>query len=179
MRDFLLPIAALAATVPGAAWADDGCPQKAGPDLITALGAPAATLTATQAIYQPAGATMLGLPVSYVVVTKGSGGAIEEIDYRFDGIMRKYSERVPQNVLRAFDKTYADAGCASGRVSSCSIAFQSNSPKAGDLAAAEITDPAIDVPAKAEGTALTLVKADYAREDQGPVFLVCLYDTGS
>ena len=178
MRDFLLPVAAVALLMPGVALADDSCPKSLTPDVMTALGEPAATLKGGQVIYQPASATMLGMPVSYVVVTKGSGDVVEEIDYRFAGVMRKYGQRYPDAVLQAFDKAFS-ADCANGKVTSCGVGFTAKDGKAGDLVAAQVTEAEIDLPAKVEGAALTQVKADYASQTQGPVFLVCLYNTGS
>jgi hypothetical protein len=145
MRSFLIPFAALAMALPTAAWADDGCPTKATPDLLTALGEPTATLSGGQAVYQPSGATMMGMPVSYVVVSKASGGGIQEIDYRFAGLMRKYGQRFPADVLQAFDQTYTGTSCASGKVTSCGTAFDAKAT--GDLLSAEINEGYIVVPA--------------------------------
>jgi len=175
MRDFLLPLAAVALVTPGAALADDSCPKSITPDLMTAMGEPGATLKGGQTIYQPASATMLGMPVSYVVVMKGPGDVVEEIDYRFAGVMRKYSQHYPDNVLQAFDKAYS-ADCAGGKVSSCGVGFDAKNEKVGDLAAAQVSEAEIDLPSKIEGPALTMVKADYASQTQGPVFLTCQYN---
>lgn len=181
MRSLLLSLTALAVAAPGAAWAADGCPDKITPAVVTALGDPAATLPGGQAIYQPAGATVLGMPVGYVVVTKASGkDVIEEIDYRFSGVMRKFTEHYPKPVLEAFDKTYSGASCASGRSTACAVAFQTDGKAStvGRLSAVEVGDPGLDVPANAQAAILSTVKADYASSDSGPVFLVCLYDAG-
>lgn len=177
MRDLLLSAAALAALAPTAAWADDACPATVTPEIVTALGEATGTIPGGQSIYQPASATMLGMPVSYVVVSKGPGDAVQEIDYRFAGVTRKYGDRFPQPVLQAFDKAYSGATCSSGRVTSCGIGFDSKA--AGALSAAAINEAYIDLPAKAEGAALTMVKADFASQSHGPVFLVCQYNTGS
>jgi hypothetical protein len=176
MRNLLLSVAALAAMTPNAAWADGGCPPKATPELLTALGEPAATIPGGQTIYQPSGVAMLGMPVSYVVVTKGSGDAVQEVDYRFAGVTRKYGDRFPQPVLQAFDKSYSTT-CGAGKVTSCAAGFDAKA--AGDLAAAEINEAYIDLPAKPQGGALAMVKADFASQNQGPVFLVCQYNAGS
>ena len=174
MRAFiLLPLAAMAVTLPAAAQADDGCPSKATPELLTALGEPAVTLSGGQVIYQPANATILGKPVSYVVVTKGSGGGVDEIDYRVAGLTRKYGQRFPVDVLQAFDKTY-NGTCATTKVTACGAAFDSKA--AGDLSAAQVNEAYIDLPSKGQGAALSMVKADFASPSQGPVFLVCQYN---
>jgi hypothetical protein len=174
MRILLIPFAALAVALPATAWADDGCPTKATPELLTALGEPTATLSGGQTVYQPSGTMMMGMLISYVVVTKSSSGAVQEIDYRFAGLMRKYGQRFPVNVLQAFDKTYSGASCASGKVTSCGTAFDSKA--SGDLLSAEINEAYIEVPAKAEGAGVAMVKADYSSQTQGPVFLVCQYN---
>ena len=174
MRVLLVPFAALVMTVPTVAWADGGCPDKATPEVLTALGEPMATLAGDQAIYQPASATIMGMPVSYVLVTKSSEGSVQEIDYRFAGVTRKYGQRFPANVLQAFDKTYAGASCSSGNVTSCGTGFDSKA--AGDLSAAEINEAYVDLPAKAQGAGVAMVKADFSSQSQGPVFLVCQYN---
>jgi len=175
MRGLLIPFAALAVTVPGVAWADGGCPVKAAPEVLTALGTPAATLKSGQVIYQPTGVTMLGMPVSYVVVTKGAGDAVQEIDYRFAGLTRKYGQRFPLPVLQAFDKTFSGATCSEGRATACSINIGGKA--AGELSDAQINEAYIDLPAKVDG-ALAMVKADFSSQSQGPVFLACEYNTG-
>jgi hypothetical protein len=176
VRSILLSAAAMTAMTATAAWADGGCPPKAAPELLTALGEPAATIPGGQAIYQPPGVAMLGMPVSYVVVTKSSDGAVQEIDYRFAGVTRKYGDRFPQPVLLAFDKSYSTS-CGGGKVTSCGAGFDAKA--VGDLSAAEINEAYIDLPAKPEGAALAMVKADFASQNQGPVFLVCQYNAGS
>jgi hypothetical protein len=176
MRRYLLSLAALPLLLPATVWAADDCPNKATPEVLAGLGEPAGTLDASQTVYRPSGLTMLGLPVSYVVVSKVSGkDDVEEIDYRFDGVMRKYSERYPKAVLQAFDKAYSGASCSSGRVTSCSIAFDNKSPGPGQLSGVAIGEGSVSAPDKAEGEALAAVKADFASDDAGPVFLVCLY----
>jgi hypothetical protein len=174
MRDLLLPLAAFAALTPGVAYAADACPEKASAAIVSALGEPVATLGTDQSIYQPTGVMVLGLPVSYVVVTKTSAGAIGEIDYRLQGVMRKYSERYPSPVLQAFDKTY-DVGCASGRVTTCSVAYDMKGATPDQLASARITDPGFDVPKNSAAALLQTIKAEYAKPDAGPVFLACMY----
>ena len=174
MRDLLLPLAAFAALMPGIAYAADACPDKAGADVLAGFGDTVATLGTDQSIYQPSGVTVLGLPVSYVVVTKTSAGAIEEIDYRLQGVMRKYSEHYPSPVLQAFDKAY-DVGCASGRVTTCSVAYDLKGATPDQLASARITDPGLDVPKNSNAALLQTIKAEYAKPDTGPVFLACMY----
>jgi hypothetical protein len=88
--------------------------------------------------------------------------------------MRKYGQRFPVNVLQAFDKTYSGASCASGKVTSCGTAFDGKAT--GDLAAAQINEAYVDVPAKAQGAGVAMVKADFSSQTQGPVFLVCQYN---
>jgi hypothetical protein len=177
MRDLLLPVVAFAALAPGIAHAADGCPEKASADVVTAFGQPVATLGTDQSIYQPTGVTVLGMPVSYVVVTKTSAGAVGEIDYRFEGVIRKYSERYPSSVLQAFDKSY-DAGCASGRVTSCSIVYDTKGASPDQLISARITDPGLDVPKNSDAALLQTIKAEYSKPDSGPVVLACMYGAG-
>jgi hypothetical protein len=179
MRKFALTCAILAAAVPAAAWADNGCPDKVTPDLITGFGDPVGWLQDGQTVHQPTGVTILGAPVSYVVVTREAGkDTIEEIDYRFGGVTRKYTERYPLDLRKAFDGAYAGARCAGDKVTSCAVAFQATSSSSGRLAGVELGEGPADVPASAHGPAIAQVKADYASDDQGPVFLACLYDTG-
>ncbi len=177
MRDLLLAFAVLAVASPTAAAAAGACPEKATADVVTALGEPAATLSDSQAIYQPAGAAVLGMPVGYVLVVKGAAGAIQEIDYRLQGVTRSYSQPYPKAVLQAFDKAYPGVGCSTGRVTACAQVYDTRKAPAGALEDARISDPGLDdVQAKAGAPVLQTIKADYANPDSGPVFLMCLYD---
>lgn len=178
MRDLLLPFAALAVAFPAVAAAADGCPKQAAADVVTALGDSAATLGGDQTVYQPTGVTVMELPVSYVVVTKGAGGSIEEIDYRLQGIMRNYNEHYPKAVLEAFDKAYPGVGCSTGRVTACAMAYDLKGAPGKALADARIGDPGFDVPAAGQGAVLGTIKTEYAHQDSGPVFLMCRYGGG-
>jgi len=175
MRGLTLTFAIFAVTMPGYAWADGDCPEHASTDVLTAMGQPAADLGHGTSVYVPAGATAMGLPVSYVVVMKGSGGAVEEIDYRLQGVMRKFSDHYPKPVLEAFDKAYPGVGCAGGRVTSCGATFDLKAGATDALGSARIGDPGLDVPAKTDADVLKSIKTDYAQSDSGPVFLVCSY----
>jgi hypothetical protein len=177
MRKALLSCAAVSLLLPTSAWAEGGCPEKITADLVTALGEAAGALDDGQTVYQPAGLTMLGASVSYVVAMRQPGkDPIEELDYRLGKSMRKYSERYPLDLRKAFDQAYSGSKCGGDKVTSCSIAFQSNAA-AGRLAGVQLGEGSFEVPAGASGAAIPLVKEDFASDDQGPMFLVCLYDT--
>jgi hypothetical protein len=178
MRELLIACAAVSLLVPASALADDKCPAKITPDLVTSFGDPVGTVDKGQTLHQLAGSTMLGQPSPYVVVTRTDGGdAVEEIDYRIGTVMHNYSELYPIDVRKAFDKAYPGGNCGGSKVTSCSIAFQGGG-SAGRLAAVKLGEGAIDSPDDAQGPQAVLVKNDFGSDAAGPVFLVCLYDTG-
>jgi hypothetical protein len=176
MRELLGISIGLAAIVASPALADDmACPDKVTPELVSSLGDPAAWLAPGQTLHRSAGLTIIGHPVSYVLVNRAGGsetGAVSELDYRLEGATRPYGQRYPADLRKAFDKGFAGSNCGSGN-SSCVIAFTGGS--AGQIADAELSEGELAMPKGAHGDGLTLVKADLDLADADPVFLVCVY----
>lgn len=173
MRDLLVSVAALAAmTLPSVALADDACPPKITPEVESALGAAAATLGPGETVYTPAGAMVIGRPVSYVLVHRDADGKpITEIDYRFQGLNRPYGQRYTPDLRKSFDHAYPGTACTSN--GSCATSY--TGPAAGQLADAELGEADLTVPKGAQSDALSLVKADYDLSGADPVFLICHY----
>jgi len=176
MRTLLIASAALAAIASSPASADDiPCPTKITPELVTALGEPVGWLGAGQTVHAPAGLTMIGQPVSYVLaVHAGSDAAapITQLDYRLQGLNRPYGQRYAVDLRKAFDKGFTGSSCASGNAS-CLVDYKTNA--AGDFSGAELSEGDITIPKEAHGDGLAPVKADYKLDGADPVFLVCHY----
>lgn len=177
MRNFILVTAALAAIASAPASAEDiACPVKADAALATALGEPVAWLGAGQTVHAPAGLTMLGQTVAYVIVVHASADAaapITELGYRLQGLNRPYGNRYTVDLRKAFDKGFSGSNCGSGNSTSCLVDYKSNA--AGDLSGAELSEGNITMPKEAHGDGLGPVKADYNLDGADPVFLVCHY----
>ncbi|MBO0749921.1 MAG: hypothetical protein J2O44_05785 [Porphyrobacter sp.] len=176
MRDLLIVSAALAAIVSSPASADDiACPMKITPELVTSLGAPVGWLGAGQTVHAPAGLTMVGQPVSYVLAVHASADAsapVTELDYRLQGLTRPYGNRYTVDLRKAFDKGFNGSDCATGN-NSCVVDYKPNA--AGDFSGAELSEGNITMPKEAHGDGLGPVKADYKLDGSDPVFLVCHY----
>ena len=178
MRDSFLLFAPILLLAPSVALAE-GCPSGVTPELEAALGEPVAWLGAGQTVHTPAGLTMLGQPVGYVIAKRsGEGAAIGELDYRLQGAVRAFGERYPDDLRRAFDKEAPGAGCGGSNGGSCVVGVNSRG-EPGQLSGVELGQGNLSVPADARGPALALVEADYDLEDADPVFLVCLFEAGS
>ena len=178
MRDSSLWFAPILLLAPSVALAE-GCPSGVTPELEAALGEPVAWLGAGQTVHTPAGLTMLGQPVGYVIAKRsGEGAAIGELDYRLQGAVRAFGERYPDDLRRAFDKEAPGAGCGGSNGGSCVVGVNSRG-EPGKLSGVELGQGNLSVPADARGPALALVEADYDLEDADPVFLVCLFEAGS
>ena len=178
MRDSFLWFAPILLLAPTAVQAE-GCPTNVTPELEAALGEPVAWLGAGQTVHTPAGLTMLGQPVGYVIAKRsGEGAAIGELDYRLQGAVRAFGERYPDDLRRAFDKEAPGAGCGGSNGGSCVVGVNSRG-EPGQLSGVELGQGNLSVPADARGPALALVEADYDLEDADPVFLVCLFEAGS
>jgi hypothetical protein len=177
VRNLLIASAALTAIVSTPAAADDSaCPQKLTPELVAALGAPAAWLAPGQTVHRPAGLTVMGQPVAYVVARHAGGtddGAITELDYRLQGATKPFGQRYPTELRKAFDKGYSGSDCGSQN-SSCSIAIKGSG--AGALSDAELSEGDLTLAKDAHGDALALVKADRDLSSADPVFLDCIYN---
>jgi hypothetical protein len=180
MRDLSIAIAAVAAVMSSAgAAADTGCPDKVSPELETSLGAPTGWLGAGETVHNPAGLTALGLPVSYALVrrTGGEAGAIAEIDYRIQGASRPFGQRYALDLRKAFDQNFDGTNCGSKEGVSCAVDYTGAST--GRLHSAELSAGDLSIPKDAHGDSLPLVKADYDLDGAEPVFLACIYDSGS
>jgi hypothetical protein len=172
----LLVTAALAAIIATPAAADDiACPTKVTPELLTSLGDPVGWLAAGQTVHAPAGLTMIGQPVAYVIAVRAGGDAaapVTELDYRLQGLTRPYGDRYAVDVRKAFDKGFAGSNCASANAS-CLVDYKTNT--AGDFSGAELSEGNVTMPKEAHGDGLAPVKADYNLDSADPVFLVCHY----
>lgn len=176
MRDSLVWLAAGLALVPSAALADD-CPMTMTPELESSLGDVAATLKPGSEVYQPAGLTMVGAPVSYILVTRqdqSDEGPIVRLDYRLGGVVRKFGDRYSPELRKAFDKGFTGSQCGSEKGVACVVSYQESSATRR-LTGAELSSGELSIPKDASGPALPLVKADYDLDDADPVFLVCRY----
>jgi hypothetical protein len=171
----LIITAALTAIASTPAAADDiACPMKVTPELVTSLGDPVGWLAAGQTVHAPAGLTMIGQPVAYVIAIRSSGDAaapISELDYRLQG-NRPYGERYTVALRKAFDKGFNGSDCASGNAS-CVVDFKASA--AGEFSGAELSEGNLSIPKDAHGDGLAPVKADYDLDGADPVFLVCHY----
>jgi hypothetical protein len=177
VRNFVLVTAAFAAIASAPASAEDiACPQSVTPELLTALGDPVGWLGAGQTIHAPAALTMVGQPVSYVIVVRASGDAaapVAELDYRLRGLNRPYGDRYAIDLRKAFDKGFAGSSCGGGGNMSCVVDYSAKT--AGVLSGAELSEGNISMPKEAHGDGLGPVKADYNLDGADPVFLVCHY----
>ena len=175
MRNLLIVTTALAAIVSAPAAADDiACPMKVTPELVTSLGDPVGWLEPGQTVHAPAGLTMIGQPVAYVIAIRSSGDAaapISELDYRLQG-NRPYGQRYTVELRKAFDKGFNGSDCASGNAS-CVVDFKAGA--AGEFSGAEWSEGNIAIPKEAHGDGLAPVKADYNLDGADPVFLICHY----
>jgi hypothetical protein len=174
MRKLPVVIAALAGMASAPALADDiACPQKITPELTAALGEPVAWLAAGQTVHAPAGLTMLGHPVAYVIGVHADGDAaapITELDYRLQGLSRPYGDRYAVDLRKGFDKGFNGSNCGSANNTSCVVDYKASA--AGDLSGAELSEGNITMPKEAHGDGLGPVKADYNLDGSDPIFLV-------
>jgi hypothetical protein len=177
VRNFILVTAALAALASAPASAEDiACPQKADAALTTALADPVGWLGAGQTVHAPAGLTMLGQPVAYVIVVHASGDAgapITELGYRLQGINRPYGNRYTVDLRKAFDQGFKGSNCGGSGNASCVVDYKASAD--GDLSGSELSEGNISMPKEAHGDGLGPVKADYNLDGADPVFLVCHY----
>jgi hypothetical protein len=179
MRRLLIASAAIAALASSAASADDiACPAKISPELMTALGDPVAWLAPGQTVHSPANLTMVGDPVSYVIVFRAGADAtspITEIDYRLRGLTRTYGDRYAVDLRKAFDKGFSGSTCGNGGATSCVVDYDTKTD--GNLSGAELSEGNISMPKDAHGDGLPPVKADFNLDSADPVFLACHYKT--
>ncbi|MGZ3196059.1 MAG: hypothetical protein ACXWI1_02995 [Croceibacterium sp.] len=178
MRNLLIITAALAAIASAPAAADDiACPRKITPELATSLGDPVGWLAAGHTVHAPAGLTMIGQPVAYVLVVRASAdpaSPIVELDYRLQGLTRPYGSRFAVDLRKAFDKGFSGSGsnCGTG-TGSCVVDYKASAD--GDFSGSELSEGDIKMPKEAHGDGLGPVKADFNLDGADPVFLVCHY----
>jgi hypothetical protein len=169
--------AALAEIASAQASAEDiACPQKADAALATALGDPVGWLGAGQTVHAPAGLTMLGQPVAYVIAVRSgadAGAPLTELDYRLQGLNRPYGNRYTVDLRKGFDQGFKGSNCGGGNNTSCVVDYKASAD--GDLSGAELSEGNISMPKEAHGDGLGPVKADYNLDGSDPVFLVCHY----
>jgi len=176
MRSFPSSFAALALAVPTAVQAASGdCPPSITPELESSFGEPVAWLEPGQTVHQPAELTVVGQPVSYVLVIRasGEGGPITELDYRLRGNTKPFGERYSVDLRQAFDKSFSASECGSARNVPCAVVFKSSA--ADQFNGAELSEGDLSIPKEAHGDGLPLVEADYDLADADPVFLACHY----
>lgn len=174
MRRSTSLLAAAAMIAPTIAHADD-CPTRITDEVEAALGEPVAWLEAGQTVHAPAGLTMLEKPVSYVIARRSAEGErIQQLDYRFDGLIRPADQDYPPDLRKAFDKAFNSSVCGKDRDPVCAITF-SNKEGGGRLSGGKLSVGDLWIPDDARGPALQLVKADEDLGNGDPVFLVCLY----
>lgn len=178
MRRLLAIPVALAAIASSAASADGlACPSKLTPELISSFGDPVAWLAPGQVVHAPAGLTMVGQPVAYIIAVHTGGDAaapVSELDYRLQGLTRPYGARYGVDVRKAFDKGFTGADCGSVQ-GSCVIDYKASAD--GDFDGAELSEGNITIPKDAHGSGLAQVKADYNLDGADPVFLICHFQT--
>jgi len=176
VRNFILVTAALAAIASAPAWAEDiACPTKADAALAATLGEPVAWLGADRTVHAPAGLTMIGQPVAYVIAVHAgdqAGAPVSELDYRLQGINRPFGQRFSSDLRKAFDTGFTGSDCAGGKTS-CVLTYKTTTD--GSLSGAELSEGNLSMPKEAHGDGLGPVKADYNLDSADPVFLVCHY----
>jgi len=177
VRNFVLVTAALAAIASAPAAAGDiACPTKVSPELVTSLGDPVGWLGAGQTVHAPAGLTIAGQPVAYVLAIHTSGepaAPMSELDYRLQGLKRPYGDRYSVELRKAFDKGFDGSNCGTAQNMSCVVDYKASAD--GDLSGAELSEGNVTMPKEAHGDGLGPVKADYNLDGSDPVFLVCHY----
>ena len=171
---FLVSAAAFAAATASPALAEDPCcPKAITPEVITALGEPVGWLVAGQTVHTPSAQTMMGLPVSYIVVVHSGGAAdapVTELFYRLQGSSKPFGQRFALDVRKAFDKDFPGADCEK---TSCSMGFKTTAT--GQLVDAALSEGELSLPKEAHGDGLKLVKADMNLANADPVFVDCNY----
>lgn len=174
MRCSFALLAAAALVAPSAGYANE-CPPEVTGEFEASLGETVAWLEPGQTVHTPAGLTILGKPVSYVIARRSAeGGSIEELHYRFSDVVRPYDQAYAADLREAFDEAFSTSGCGGSRDPVCAVAYQ-NQSGAGRLSGGKLSVGDLWIPDEARGPALSLVQADYDLDGADPVFLVCLY----
>ena len=174
MRYSFALLAAAAVLAPSAGYANE-CPPSMTDEFETSLGEPVAWLEAGQTVHTPVGLTVFGKPVSYVIAKRpAEGRSIQQLDYRFDDLVRPYDQEYPLDLRQAFDKAFSASVCGRSRDPVCAITY-SNKESGGRLSGGKLSVGDLWIPDEARGPALPLVQADYDLDSGDPVFLVCLY----
>jgi hypothetical protein len=152
---------------------DKACMDEVTPELEAFFGEAVAWPDEGQAVFTPAGLTILGHPVSYVLVKHGGpDGVIDEIGYRLEGMQRKVGQPHEAKLLKDFDAEFHAADCSDSKQSVCGVIYDG---KDTVFTGAEVGSGEIYVGRDARGPSLALVEADYDMADADPVFLVCFY----
>ncbi|MGX7896245.1 hypothetical protein [Tsuneonella sp. HG222] len=174
MRNILVPVACAALLAPAAAIAADPCP-RAPADAVAGYGEPAGTPEAGRTAYMPAGLTMLGKDVPYVLVMRqGGDGPVEEIAYRLGGVNRKTGSPPEGAIAKLFDESFDGGSCSKTKNSSCGVAY--DPPQADGFSGAELNSGSLWIEGKPTGNAIGLIRADADMTEGGPLFLVCVYE---
>ena len=147
-----------------------GCIEKLDAGFEETLGEVVGRPDKGQAMYTPAGMTMLERPVSYVLVAH-EGSKIDAIHYRLAGLERTIGEAYDGQLLKDFDDVFKGAECARSKESSCGVGYRGR----GDYSGAEVGSGELYVASDAEGSKIGMVEADYDLLDTAPVFITCYY----
>jgi hypothetical protein len=175
MRYSFALLAAAAVIAPSAGHANE-CPTEVTGEFETSLGETVAWLEPGQTVHTPAGLTILGKQVSYVIAKRpAEGSPIQQLDYRFGDLVRPYDQDYPLDLRQAFDQAFSASACGTSRNPVCAVAYSGGREGAGRLSGGKLSVGDLWIPDEARGPALPLVQADYDLESGDPVFLVCLY----
>jgi hypothetical protein len=174
MRYSFALFAAAATIAPSAGFANE-CPTEVTAEIEATLGETVAWLEPGQTVHTPAGLTILGKSVSYVIARRpAEGSPIQQLDYRFGDLVRPYDQDYPLDLRQAFDQAFSASACGRSGNAVCAVAY-SNKEGAGRLSGGKLSVGDLWIPDEARGPALPLVQADTDLENGDPVFLVCLY----
>lgn len=162
---------------PAAPSAAEACPPQIEPDFVAGLGQPAARLDAEQAIYTPPGATALGRPVSYLIVTgpgenDAADAPVQRLTYRLAGLNIRWGADYAPDLRTAFDRAFDTDACGDGGAS-CMVDFRG--AEAGQRSGAELSNRAPTPPRGSNEGVMRVIKADYDLDGADPVYLVCHY----
>ena len=154
----------------------EACPPQIEPDFLAGLGQPAARLGAEEAVYAPPGATALGQPVSYVIVTgpgeNAADAPVRRLAYRLAGVNARWGDAYPPNLRTAFDRAFETKAGGDGGAS-CMVDFRG--AEGGQRSGAELSNTAPSPPPGPNEGVSRLIRADYNLDGADPVYLVCHY----
>ena len=157
------------------AFAEDGtCPQEMTRQRAAGMGEPSAQLDTAQAVYTPAGLSVLDSPVAYVIVGRQAGGnnAVTRLTYRLSGVNVAWGADHRPGLRQAFDRAFNVEVCGNAGAT-CMVDYRSPDP--GIRASAELSTRMPAIPQGATGESMPLLRADNDLDGADPVFLICTY----